>query len=234
MNWALLVAKIPPERIVILGHSLGTAVAAGVVHHFATNPHRPVSLTLDEEMRRKELNEDEDIEAERRKKESVVFAGVVLVASFTHLPALLLTYRIPGLIPILAPFRPFRFMHRLVDKLIFDKWNTTKRLQCYHRAMRGTRSALMLIHALSDTNIPWTHSLDLFGDVVFADIQMGGDDEGTHDGEKRHEHMAEARKKNYPGTREWTEKDGRTIRLDVVEHGGLWFSSPRFLKTQNG
>ncbi|RDW75831.1 alpha hydrolase-13 [Coleophoma crateriformis] len=35
VNWAMNVAKIPPERIVILGQSLGTAVTAAVAEHFA-------------------------------------------------------------------------------------------------------------------------------------------------------------------------------------------------------
>lgn len=35
VNWALQVAKVPPERIVIIGHSLGTAVTAAVVDYFA-------------------------------------------------------------------------------------------------------------------------------------------------------------------------------------------------------
>ncbi|KFY67166.1 hypothetical protein V496_01740 [Pseudogymnoascus sp. VKM F-4515 (FW-2607)] len=35
VNWALDVAKIPPSRIVIVGHSLGTAVTAATVEHFA-------------------------------------------------------------------------------------------------------------------------------------------------------------------------------------------------------
>lgn len=35
VNWALNVAKIPPSRIVIVGHSLGTAVTAATVEYFA-------------------------------------------------------------------------------------------------------------------------------------------------------------------------------------------------------
>ena len=34
VNWALSVAKMPPERIVLLGQSLGTAVATAVAEHF--------------------------------------------------------------------------------------------------------------------------------------------------------------------------------------------------------
>jgi abhydrolase domain-containing protein 12 len=35
VDWALQVAKVPADRIVILGQSLGTAVTAGVVERFA-------------------------------------------------------------------------------------------------------------------------------------------------------------------------------------------------------
>jgi abhydrolase domain-containing protein 12 len=35
IEWALNTAGIPPDRIVLLGHSLGTAVAAGIAHHYA-------------------------------------------------------------------------------------------------------------------------------------------------------------------------------------------------------
>lgn len=35
VNWAMNVAQIPPDRIIIFGQSLGTGVTAGVVEHFA-------------------------------------------------------------------------------------------------------------------------------------------------------------------------------------------------------
>jgi abhydrolase domain-containing protein 12 len=35
VNWALEIAKVPADRIVIVGQSLGTGVTAGVVEHFA-------------------------------------------------------------------------------------------------------------------------------------------------------------------------------------------------------
>ncbi|KAH8816401.1 Alpha/Beta hydrolase protein [Xylogone sp. PMI_703] len=35
VNWAIKVAHMPPERVIIFGQSLGTAVTAGVVEHFA-------------------------------------------------------------------------------------------------------------------------------------------------------------------------------------------------------
>lgn len=35
VDWALNTAKIPPQQIVLLGHSLGTAVASSVAHSYA-------------------------------------------------------------------------------------------------------------------------------------------------------------------------------------------------------
>jgi pimeloyl-ACP methyl ester carboxylesterase len=35
VDWALNTARIPPDRIVLLGHSLGTSVVAGIAHHYA-------------------------------------------------------------------------------------------------------------------------------------------------------------------------------------------------------
>ena len=34
VDWAIRIARIPPARIVILGHSLGTAISAAVVEHY--------------------------------------------------------------------------------------------------------------------------------------------------------------------------------------------------------
>jgi abhydrolase domain-containing protein 12 len=37
VDWALNTCRIPPERIVLLGHSLGTAVVSGIAHRYAAN-----------------------------------------------------------------------------------------------------------------------------------------------------------------------------------------------------
>ena len=39
VNWALHVARIPPERIIIFGQSLGTAVTIAVAEHFVLHEH---------------------------------------------------------------------------------------------------------------------------------------------------------------------------------------------------
>ncbi|KAI9656274.1 MAG: hypothetical protein M1821_004937 [Bathelium mastoideum] len=221
VKWALHVAEIPPERIVLLGHSLGTAVVAGVAHHFAVRPNAPVSLELDEKKDNGEVNEDEEVGEERRNKEKIAFAGVVLIASFTYLPALLLTYRIAPLLSILAPVRPFRFMHKLIEKIVADKWNSARRLQHYQRAVKGAQSSLSLIHALDDGNIPWAQSLNLFCDIVNAETAEYGECKATHEPKKRCEQVAEAREHKGSASYQWTELDGRNVRLDVVNYGGM-------------
>src|SRR4051794_2247033 len=64
VQWAVNVANIPPSRIVLLGHSLGTAVTIAAAEHFVSAKSSG-------------------------KKE---FAGIVLVAGFSDLPTLLTTY----------------------------------------------------------------------------------------------------------------------------------------------
>ncbi|KAL8996916.1 MAG: hypothetical protein Q9169_003675 [Polycauliona sp. 2 TL-2023] len=63
VQWAMDVAKIPPERIALVGQSLGTAVAAAVAEHFV-------------------------------RMSGLEFPGVVLIAAFSDMPTLLLTYSI--------------------------------------------------------------------------------------------------------------------------------------------
>jgi abhydrolase domain-containing protein 12 len=203
VNWALHTAHIPPERIVILGQSLGTAVASGVIHHFATHPHDPVSLSL-----------NPTPSPPTRPTERVIFAGVILVASFAYLPTLLQTYSMGGL-PILAPVRFFAPLRTFLEYLVVDRWNTAGRLAGYHRAVRGAPSRLALIHAINDADIPWWHSRDLFCGVVEA----AGQDAGQRDDE-RAQVVAQVRAMVKLQTCEWVEADGRWLRLEVVGCGG--------------
>ncbi|KAJ3466765.1 hypothetical protein MRS44_004329 [Fusarium solani] len=89
-DWAINTTSIPPERIVIFGQSLGSAVAIALVNELA------------------------------QRQPSVHFAGLVVTAIFQGIPQLTATYRIGGFIPVLSPvarIRPlFRFSQRLTSK----------------------------------------------------------------------------------------------------------------------
>lgn len=72
-EWATGVARIPPERIVVFGQSMGSAVSIALVDHLAT---QTPSMSL---------------------------AGLVITSSFSDLTSLTATYRIGGIIPVLSP-----------------------------------------------------------------------------------------------------------------------------------
>lgn len=139
VKWALEVAHVPPERIVLFGQSLGTAVATAVAEHFAVS--------------------------------KIEFAGLVLVAAFTDIPSLLLTYSIGGLIPILSPLRPYPLLQKWFSRRIYDTWDTAARLSHFVRISKRVR--LFLIHATDDLDIPWRHSDTLFHAAVNGTSDIG-------------------------------------------------------------
>jgi abhydrolase domain-containing protein 12 len=73
VEWALGSACIAPDRIVFLGHSLGTAVATAITHYYA-NLAAPIE-----------------------------FAGLILCASFTNTGSAFAAYSIGNLIPVSSP-----------------------------------------------------------------------------------------------------------------------------------
>ena len=155
VDWVLHVAKIPPERIVILGQSLGTAVSGAVALHYA-DPGNMYGLTP--------VNAPEMRVMKKESSEPVVFAGVVLAAPFNSVPTLLSTYRIGGLLPILLPLRPFPWLSNMLTSQMVDKWLTAERLTSYYDALQGHSAlsgnnggmgSLQVIHALNDADIPY-------------------------------------------------------------------------------
>ena len=140
VNWALEVANIPPARIIIVGQSLGTAVAIAVAEHFSVQRH-------------------------------VEFAGIVLVAAFSDLPTLMLTYAAGGVVPFLSPLRFYPKIQQFFSHQIKDKWRTRDRLVNIVR--RSRKLDLILIHAKNDYDIPWSHSNTLFYAAASATSEKG-------------------------------------------------------------
>ncbi|KAI9771767.1 MAG: hypothetical protein M1839_002732 [Geoglossum umbratile] len=141
VNWALTVAKLPPERILLLGQSLGTAVATAAAERFSkTTPQ-------------------------------VDFAGLVLVAGFSDLPTLMLTYSVGGFFPLLSPLRPYPVVQKWFAGQMTDKWNTAARLANYVR--KSQKVNLFIIHSKNDWDISWAHSDVLFYAAANATSQEG-------------------------------------------------------------
>lgn len=180
LRWVLDVAKISPERVVILGQSMGTAVASAVALAYANPSHQLVQARSP-----KLLNMQTQSETEVTPPR--VFAGVVLTAPFSSMPSLLLTYRIGGILPILAPLRPFPYVADMLLSTFLDKWLTAERLKAYVNALtdspvlhyqtqdedftigdgRSRKTAkemgtLQLLHAINDAEISFRQSEIIF------------------------------------------------------------------------
>jgi len=98
VDWALNTVGISPDRIVLLGHSLGTAVSTGIAHHYA--------------------NLDTPIE----------FAGLILCAAFTNTGNAFSAYSIGGVVPILAPVKLIPSFQAWFSRQMHDSWRTDQRL----------------------------------------------------------------------------------------------------------
>ena len=175
-------AKIPPDRILMVGQSLGTAVSTAVAEHFAM-------------------------------ERGIEFAGLVLVAAFSDIPTLMLTYAIGGVIPILSPLRPYPIIQKYFQTHIQETWYTSLRLQNWVRHSQNVN--LHLLHARNDFNIPWSHS-----DTLFHVAANATSDESLTVKEltarKRRTELGEGGWVN-----EWSSNGGKKrIRQEIVRHGG--------------
>ncbi|EME89081.1 uncharacterized protein MYCFIDRAFT_26712 [Pseudocercospora fijiensis CIRAD86] len=148
VKWILDVAKIPPERVVILGQSLGTAVSTAVALHF---------LDPGNELLPRETRELSSLARDSDQIKPMMFAGIVLAAPFSSVPTLLLTYRIGGLLPLLLPLRPVPWFANLLTSQMVDKWETAERLTAYYHLSAGAPQlgSLQIVHALDDADIPY-------------------------------------------------------------------------------
>ncbi|KAE8854258.1 hypothetical protein PTNB73_01431 [Pyrenophora teres f. teres] len=183
VDWALKVSRIPAERIVLLGHSLGTAVVSGVAHRYAT--------TL-----------------------GIEFAGLILCAAFTNAGNAFSSYSIGGVVPVLAPVKLFPafqawFAHRMVDT-----WRSDDRLATMARTC--SRFKLVLVHAQSDSTMPWHETEALFQSTLRAakDASPGNDDDDDLLKGIEIVDLGEA------GRQEIWRSNSRSISKTIAKHGG--------------
>lgn len=212
VNWVLHTAGIPPERIVILGQSLGTAVSSAVALNFIDPSNELIPYSNNESSPL--LNNIQQI------ARPTAFAGVILVAPFSSLPSLLLTYRLGGIIPLLLPLRPFPIIGTALTSRMTDKWPSAKRLGAYYHAFaskpdlltssagesdqidRREMGTLQLIHAKSDMDISYHQTemvcAEIFGPAAASGCVAGGDDL-----------LLDVK-----------EEDKPRVKIQILEHGG--------------
>ena len=184
-KWAMDTLGVPPERIVLLGQSLGTAVATAVAERMVADL-------------------------------GIEFKGIILVAGFSDIPTLMLTYAIGGIIPILSPLKPYPKFQSFFKGKIQETWFTADRLR--NLARRSKAMNLFLIHAKNDFDIPWQHCDTLFYAAANATSAQGMTLKQI-DSVKKHKDLGEA---GYVNT--WTAGVGETgmtkIRQEIVKRGG--------------
>ena len=143
--------------------------------------------------------------------EQTAFAGIVLVAPFSSLPSLMLTYRLGGWIPILLPLRPFPPLARALTSRMVDKWPTADRLHAYYNSFtpkmlhgaggRGMGS-LQIVHAVNDADISF-HQTEMICRRI-----LGDEGEKCIDGSNGAE-VLDVRRDGRPG-----------LRFNILEYGG--------------
>ncbi len=204
LNYVLHIANIPPERILLIGQSLGTAVASAVALEFAdpNNSLHPGRLGGAEEA---SLLANADLITQ-----PTAFAGIILVAPFSNLPSLMLTYRMGGLVPLLLPLRPFPWLSRLLTDNMVDKWPTADRLRAYYDAFASRTELLTSAGGRRMGSVQIVHAIDDM-DITYRQTEticrrMLGEGEKCSDGEG----LVELR------------RDGRPdLRFEIVGHGGM-------------
>jgi abhydrolase domain-containing protein 12 len=136
VKWVTTTAHVPPDRIVIYGQSLGSAVSLSLVNYLA------------------------------KQHTSLSFAGVIISASFADLPGLTATYRIGGVIPVLAPLAKIPPLFRFLTSRLQDTWMVKDNLVEF--ILNSRNYHLTLIHAEDDSDIPFAHTEELFWHAVNA------------------------------------------------------------------
>lgn len=142
------------SQIVIAGHSLGAAVAAGAAER----------LTFD-----------------RPDPKGTPFAGVVLFAGFSDLSSLLSTYQLFGFIPpLLSPLTAYPRVVDYVLGSIVDNWNTTARVARLMGSQKKHGDVdvpfnLVIVHAHNDREIHWSNGMRIWN---AATERANGDEAG--------------------------------------------------------
>ncbi|KAH8114545.1 alpha/beta-hydrolase [Phellopilus nigrolimitatus] len=92
-------------------------------------------------------------------EEGIEPRGIVLLAPFTSIKALLYDYHLFGFIPILQPLQPFPPLQSFFTRFLQSQFNTTSILP-------KIKAPIFLAHSQNDYEIPAAHSMSLFEQII--------------------------------------------------------------------
>jgi len=150
VKWAIDVAGVSPDRIAILGQSLGTAVTFGVAEALINPPNA----------------------IEQDPSKAIELRAIISIAGFSHMKELLSTYHIAGVIPVLAPLRPYPWAQTFFKQFVFETWESSQRLATLVKKS-SEKLQLFILHAQNDMEIPVQHSDFLFHAAANATVGEG-------------------------------------------------------------
>ncbi|RPA76324.1 alpha/beta-hydrolase [Ascobolus immersus RN42] len=148
VRWAMDVAKVSPDRIALVGQSLGTAVTFGVAERLVTG---------------KGLG--------KHAGKKIELGAVVSIAGFSDMRGLLSTYAIGGVIPVLSPLKPYPKVQQWFSEFCLDTWRSDQRVASL--VQNSSKLKLFLIHAKNDFEIPHEHAQKLFFAAANATLAEG-------------------------------------------------------------
>jgi pimeloyl-ACP methyl ester carboxylesterase len=195
VEWALHVAGIAPDRILLLGHSLGTAIAAGVAHHYITS----------------------DTETE--------FAGLILCAAFTNCGRAFSSYSIAGIFPLLAPIRLVPTLQDWFSRRMRDTWLTDERLMSLVRESSKFRLVLVhaiddTTMPWDQTEELFKAALRAVDEGSY--VEQSGE-EGTPTRHRALKKSSKIIDLGEAGRQEIWQSDNLSISKLIAKHGGEWF-----------
>lgn len=203
LNFITDTCRIPPESIVIMGHSLGTAVASAVYERYVST------------------NSNAEPESGAASEQAMALKGMILISGFANIPHLLESYRIGGVVPILSPLIslfPGAVTSWLQD-FIIDRWDSAHRLTGLARTVMALQGGLRvhIIHAVDDKEIFMFHS-----DALFKSLMDGARGAEDREGEIGEETTVQAELGKVKEVM-WHESGGRErnwVKKSIVEVGG--------------
>lgn len=158
IDWLVNTAMIPPSRIVLMGHSLGTAVStAAIARHLDIEP--AINSTT----------AGPGTQLETKAPIDFPFAGLLLSSGFSNLAELLKTYALFGFLPLLSPFRMYPRLQTFLTDRLDSTWHTDARLRALAAHSVGFRCHI--IHGALDFEIGKQHA-----DFLLEAAKQGGED----------------------------------------------------------
>ena len=170
-----------------MGQSLGTAVTFGVAEALITPPN------------------------------AIELGAIISISGFSHMKELLSTYHIGGVIPVLAPLRPYPWAQTFFKQFVYETWESSRRLATLVEKS-SNKLQLFILHAQNDMEIPSEHSDFLFH--AAANAAVGGDEALSMRDVRKHKTTVELGEEGYVNTWPVEKCGGKLIQQWVVNWGG--------------